>query len=306
MSKVSNVSVILPSKSGLKAYDNLSKQLGRGDELLVVCDDESDPIAEHVTDDLSRTKLIVSGPPENCSGKANAIANGMKSANNDVIVWTDDDFHHPSGWLDQMKTDYKEKGPVSELPFFKGGNALSVLAEPVITLAAPLGQYLTNSPWGGSVIFGKDELELDDFLSELQQTISDDGLLSEYLSFTTVNRVRVVETESDIRLTANRLVRFIKTANNHVFGGTVSLISISLILTLFALLFPVYAFPIMTILSVLIYYYFNINRWTAALIYPSVIFVLPFVLYAVLKRTFVWGGRRYRWVSKLEVEVEEV
>jgi hypothetical protein len=36
---------------------------------------------------------------------------------------------------------------------------------------------------------------------------------------------------------------------------------------------------------------------------PALVAALPLGLYALVRDTFVWGGRRYRWYSKFDVEV---
>lgn len=38
---------------------------------------------------------------------------------------------------------------------------------------------------------------------------------------------------------------------------------------------------------------------------PAVLVQVPLMLYALCRRTFVWGGRRYRWDDKFDVTVVE-
>lgn len=89
------VSVILPTTRWKDACEAVAGQLQESDELLVVCDTESDPIADRRGDLPEGVLLVLAGEPERCSGKANAIAAGMETAEHERIVWTDDDFSHP-------------------------------------------------------------------------------------------------------------------------------------------------------------------------------------------------------------------
>ena len=94
-------------------------------------------------------RLICAGDPVGCSGKANAIAAGMEAAKHDRLVWTDDDFHHPPDWLDQLHQDYAEYGPTTELPAFVGQDPLAVLLEPIYVLGGTLGTYVGDHAWAG-------------------------------------------------------------------------------------------------------------------------------------------------------------
>nr|WP_310908041.1 glycosyltransferase [Natrinema sp. 1APR25-10V2] len=109
-------SVLLPTTTRSPVIKEVATQLSSPDELLVICDDESDPIAD-ADAEYRDTQVIMAGKPRGCSGKANAIAAGMEAAAHDRIVWTDDDFHHPSEWLSELHKAYDRSGPVSELPF---------------------------------------------------------------------------------------------------------------------------------------------------------------------------------------------
>lgn len=123
-------SVLLPTTRRSPVIEEITTQLTSSDELLIICDYETDPVAE-----LDNTRLVVAGEPTSCSGKANAIAAGMDAASNERIVWTDDDFHHPPEWLTELHEAYDRSGPISELPFFVGADGLSLLLEPYMHLA---------------------------------------------------------------------------------------------------------------------------------------------------------------------------
>ncbi|PYZ02443.1 hypothetical protein C8039_18835 [Halogeometricum sp. wsp3] len=58
------------------------------------------------------------------------------------------------------------------------------------------------------MIFERSDLDVDAFREELRQTISDDGLLREYIDVTTLRRARRVEMGGSVRETLERHVRF--------------------------------------------------------------------------------------------------
>ncbi|WP_137285811.1 glycosyltransferase [Halorussus salinisoli] len=296
-------SVLLPTTNWTSACEDVADQLRATDEFLVICDDSTDSIATHVDDLSEKVRLVVAGEPTGCSGKANAIATGMKAARHDRIVWTDDDFHHPSDWLTSLHADYDRHGPVSELPFFVGHDPLSVLLEPIYALGGTLGVYTSDKAWAGAVMFERDDLDVDAFLSDLRQTVSDDGLLSEYLEVTPLRRVRRVEIGGTIRETLERHVRFTQIVRQHDLPGIVSMGFVTLLLAMFCLLVPAYAFGGTTIFIAGVYAFFGVRRWTALLAYPAILAQVPLMTYALARRTFVWGGRRYRWESKFDVTV---
>ena len=174
------MSVLLPTTRWTDACTELAAQLKDHDELLIIHDVENDPVAERQYTPEG-IRLIATGEPEHCSGKANAIATGMEAARHDRLVWTDDDFHHSPDWLTTLSADYEQYGPVSEVPYFVGQDPLSVLLEPLYASAGSLGIYLGNQIWGGAVIFERDDIDEAAFLNDLRRTVSDDGLLMEYL-----------------------------------------------------------------------------------------------------------------------------
>lgn len=112
-------SVLLPTTTRSTVVEDIAMQLGSCDELLIICDRETDPVVDYAAE-FERTRVIVAGEPVGCSGKANAIATGMEAATHDRIVWTDDDFYHPPDWLTKLHRAYDREGPVSELYFFVG------------------------------------------------------------------------------------------------------------------------------------------------------------------------------------------
>ncbi|WP_363466893.1 glycosyltransferase [Halogeometricum borinquense] len=294
--------VLLPTTTWTTACQEVADQLGPDDELLVVCDDESDRVADR--DGLpAGVEVVVAGVPDGCSGKANAIDVGMERARHDRIVWTDDDFHHPDDWLATLNADYETHGPVSEVPFFVGRDPLSILLEPGYAFGGTFSVWAGDVVWGGSVIFERSDLDVDAFREELRQTISDDGLLLEYIDVTTLRRARRVEMGGSVRETLERHVRFMKLVRYHDPPAAVINIVLLLVLTAFSIRFPLGTGAVLTATHGAIYLAFGQRRWTALLAYPSVLAMVPLMAYAYARRTFVWGGRRYRWHSKFDVEI---
>lgn len=294
--------VLLPTTTRSPVINEIATQLGPADELLVICDQASDPVTDYC-EEFQHVRVVVAGEPDGCSGKANALATGMDKATNDRIVWTDDDFHHSRDWLATFHESYDRHGPVSELYFFVGSDPLSTLLEPVYAIGGTLGTYADDKPWGGAVMFERDDLDWESFLGDLRRTVSDDQLLSEYLDTTTLKRVHRVEIGGSIRETLERHVRFTQIVHRHNPQDTMVMGLVTSLLALVCLVVPVYASISLTLLAAGVYAYFRTYRWTVVLACPAIICQVPLILYALSRRTFVWGGRRYRWRSKFDVEI---
>jgi hypothetical protein len=297
-------SVLLPTTRWTDACGEVAAQLRDEDELLVVHDDDCDPVAGRL-DVPAGVRLVAAGEPEGCSGKANAIAAGMEAARHDRLVWTDDDFHHPPDWLETLNAEYERHGPVSEVPYFVGRDPLAVVLEPMLASTGSLGIYLGDRIWGGSVAFDRDDIDERAFLDELRRTVSDDRLLMEHLQVTTTRRTYLVPVGGTIRESVERQVRWTKIVRRH-FPGAIAAIGLVLLLVLAgAVLFPLQTAVVLTAFHLAVNEVLGVRRWTALLAYPAVFVIVPLVPYALARRTFVWGGRRYRWRSKFDVEVVE-
>ncbi|MFC4359166.1 glycosyltransferase [Halobium salinum] len=305
MSDSPPASVLLPTVRWTDACREVADQLDPDDELLVLCDDETDPVAARRDELPPDVRLVLAGEPVGCSGKANAIAAGMRAAEHDRLVWTDDDFHHPPEWLATLQADYGRHGPVTELPFFVGRDALSVLLEPLYAGGGTLGVYANDKVWGGAVLFERDDLDEAAFLRDLERTVSDDGLLSEYLDVTPLRRARTVEIGGTVRKSLERHVRFTQIVFRHEPLISAFSTVVALVVTALALLFPVPVVVLATLLHALLYAAFDVRRPTFLLAYPAGLAQVPLTAYGLARRTFVWGGRRYRWRSKYDVEVVE-
>lgn len=296
-------SVILPTVRWTTACQEVTDQLGPDDELLIVCDGDDDPVAEREGEFPDRVRLVVAGEPEGCSGKANAIIAGMEAASHDRLVWTDDDFHHPPDWLDGLHEDYREHGPVTELPYFVGCDPLSLLLEPTNAIGGTLGVYTADKAWGGAVMFERGDIDWDEFLADLSRTISDDGLLSEYLDVTAVRRTRTVEVGGTISESLERNVRFSQIAWRHEPRDMSVMLAVGTLVAIGCLVYPLAGFLILTLLQFAVQVALGVRRWTVLLAYLSTLISTPLLAYGIARRTFVWGRRSYRWRSKFDVEI---
>ncbi|ELZ43061.1 glycosyltransferase, partial [Halorubrum californiense DSM 19288] len=270
-------SVLLPTVSWTDACGDVAAQLGSEDELLIIHDNEDDPVSgrEGLPENV---RLICAGDPIGCSGKANAIAAGMEAANHDRLVWTDDDFYHPPDWLNQLHQDYVEYGPTTELPSFVGQDPLAVLLEPIYALGGTLGTYIGDHAWGGAVIFDKSDLDEPRFLSELRQTISDDGLLGEHIDVTSVQRVRRVPMGGSLRQTLERHIRF-----NQIFAThdptVAKLSSVVLVAVLISCVFFPLLAVVLTLLTAGTIASFGVGRVSLLLTVPALVAAVPLGLY---------------------------
>jgi hypothetical protein len=296
-------SVLLPTTEWTAVVTALADQLRPADELLVVCDDESDPVAGRVSEQTGPVRLVVAGEPSGCSGKANAVAAGIETASNDRLVWTDDDFRHPPNWLASLHEAYADHGPVGELPFFVGRDQLAVLLEPVYVLGGTMGTYVGDRAWGGAVMFERDDIDVGALKRDLRRTVSDDGLLSERLDVTALRSVRRVAVGGTLRETLERHVRFTHIVRRFDPGGLVAMVVVTALLATGAVLSPLYWAGATTALAGLGYGFFGLRRWTFLLAAPAILAEVPLLAYALARRTFVWGGRRYRWRDVFDVAV---
>jgi glycosyltransferase involved in cell wall biosynthesis len=298
------VSILLPTTSWTDACAELAAQLGDSDELLIIHDGEDDPVTGQ-EDRPEGVRLIAAGEPEGCSGKANAIVAGMEAARYDRLVWTDDDFYHPPDWLATFSADYADHGPVGEVPYFVGQDPLSVVLEPLYASGASLGIHLRNQIWGGAVMFDRDDIDEAAFLDDLRQTVSDDGLLMEDLQVTTVGRTRLVPIGGTIRETIERHVRWMQISRWHFPGAAAGLYLVSLFVLAGAVLTPLYTAAVLTVVHLTVNEVLGVRRWTAVLACPALFVIVLLLPYTLARRTFVWGGRRYRWRGKFDVTVVE-
>ena len=125
----------------------------------------------------------------------------------------------------------------------------------------------------------------------------------EYLEVMTVGRTRIVPIGGSIRESIERLVRWTQILWRHFPGTVVGIFLFLLLVLTAAILFPLPMAAALTLLHLAVNEILGVRRWTAVLAYPALFVFVPLVPYALARRTFVWGGRRYRWRGKFDVTV---
>ena len=191
------------------------------------------------------------------------------------------------------------------MPFFVGRDPLARLLEPAYAVGGTLGAYAGEKAWGGAVMFERSDLDWDPFLRDLRRTVSDDGLLSEYLDVTPLRRTRTVPVGGTVRETVERHVRFTQIGWRHEPRDTAVMVAVTALFALASILFPLYGFVVATLVYAAAYAAVGVRRWTALLGFPAALLQVPLFAYALARRTFVWRGRRYRWRSMYDVTVVE-
>lgn len=301
----SPASVLLPTVEWGEVCEQMAAQIGPQDELLVVCDSEADPVAGRNAPD--NVRILVAGEPEACSGKANALARGMETARNERFVWTDDDFDHGPDWLHDLVTRGEEAGPATVIPLFIGGGWWR-LYEPWVTLTSTFSFYTGFGPWGGNawgggVTFTSDDVDVERLVTELRQSLSDDGVLSKHLDdvYPVRSMTAVVELPGDFRSVKERLIRYIRLT--HVHEGAVPTLVVLLLLSVIGVAFPLVTASVLTAVMAGVYMTVGLSRWTFLLTFPG-LFVAPVTTAAAIYiDEFEWAGRRYRLNGALDVEV---
>ncbi len=297
-------SVILPTVEWTTSCEQLAAQLEPDDELLVVCDTADDPVASAELPD--EAALLVAGEPEGCSGKANAVAYALERATQDRIVLTDDDVDRDDDWLETLKRHGEAHGVVTAIPIFTSEEHPFRLFEPLcIVLASVVLERTTWVPWGGGVTFDRREIDVDGYIADLRRTVSDDALLAEYAdefvaSRELVNRVAV---PGDARTTYERLTRFVKIFYRFDRPKTLAALAASVCLVTIGILAPVAVAVGVTAVTYRRYRALGIERRTWLFAVPSLLLAPLVGVVGILRPTFVWGGRRYRWTDTFEVEI---
>lgn len=299
------VSVLVPTPEWTPACEDLAGQLRAGDELLVICDSASDPVAGRGTP--AGVEVLVAGEPAGCSGKANAMAYGMERAENDRFVWTDADFRRDDDWLGELVAAGQAHGPATAIPYFYGdGWWRLVEAWTVVFSTLPfylgIGNWGGNA-WGGGVTFTRKDLEVGELIDDLRTVLSDDGLLSQHLGGTHPVRSMVtpVEVSGALGDVANRAIRFNRLT--HVHEGHYATVAVGVVLVAAAVLATLPTALGSTALLAVIYRLLGIERRTVLLAFPGM-FAVPFgAASGIVCREFEWAGRRYRVDGEHEVEV---
>lgn len=154
-------------------------------------------------------------------------------------------------------------------------------------------------------MFERTDLDEGAFLRDLCRSVSDDGILDEHLDVTSLRRTRLVPVGGTVRETIERHVRFTQIVRRHDPEGFASMTTVAALSTIGALLYPLAAMVLLTAVQLCIYAAFGVRRWTFLLAYPATLLQVPLFVYGAVRRTFVWGGRRYRWRGKFDVDIVE-
>jgi hypothetical protein len=299
------VSVLVPTTRWTPACEDLVEGLREGDELFVICDARSDPVADRETP--AGVEVLVAGEPVGCSGKANAMAHGMERAENDRFVWTDADFRRDADWLDRLATAGETHGPATAIPYFYGdGWWRPVEAWTVAFATLPfylgVGNWGGNA-WGGGVTFTREDLDVAELTDGLRTVLSDDGLLSQHLGETHPVRSMVtpVEVSGALGDVADRTIRFNRLT--HVHEGHYGAVATGLALVAAAVVATLPTALGATALLAGIYCLLGIERRTFLFAVLGIVAV-PFGAAAgIVCKEFEWAGRRYRVEGERDVEV---
>lgn len=305
------VSIILPTLEWGTACEQLAAQLEPDDELLVVCDTDSDPVANY--DAPGGVEILIAGEPDGCAAKANAIAHGMEHATNDRFVWSDDDYERDSEWLDRLSKNGEVHGPAAVEPLVVSDGPYFKLVEPVSATLIALSHIYRDGgeggyPWGGGVTFTRTELQgpMEQLCAELRCSISDDNVLDNYLEDTyTPREWRIrVPVDGAFHDTISRLTRWMR-AGHVRYNRTPDFLATTLIAAV-SLLFPTVVAPLVTVVAALSYIKLGYFRWTFLLAYFGLL-TLPFMIGLGLVRSeFTWGSRRYRLHDLYDIDVSSV
>ena len=299
------VSVLVPTTEWTGACEDLAGQLRDGDELLVICDSASDPVAERETP--ASADVLIAGEPTGCSGKANAMAYGMERASNDRFVWTDADFRRDEEWLDRLVSAGRTRGPATAIPYFHGGGWWRLVEAWTVAFSTlpfylGIGNWGGNA-WGGGVTFTRGDLDVEELVEDLRTVLSDDGLLSEHLGETHPVRTMVtpIEVSGALGDVVSRAVRFNRLT--HVHEGHYAALAVGIALVAAAVVATLPTALGSTALLAGVYRLLGIRRRTFLFALPG-IFAVPFGAAAgILREEFEWAGRRYRLEGEREVTV---
>ncbi|ARS90984.1 glycosyltransferase [Natrarchaeobaculum aegyptiacum] len=298
--------VILPTIEWARSCEQLARQLGADDELLVVCDSEDDPVAS--ADLPAEADLLIAGDPEGCSGKANAVAYALERASHDRIVLTDDDVDRDDDWLETIVRLGECHGTATAIPVFVSDDYPFRLFEPLCLIVASFVVDRTNwVTWGGGVTFDRRDIDLEGYVADLRRTVSDDALLATYVDevATSPALVNEVDVPGGPRATYERLTRFVTIFYRFAPVRTVATLAVFLATFLLGVLFPLLVGVGVTLLARSQYRRLDVDRSTWLFAVPSLVLAPILGVVGIRRRTFVWAGRRYRWDDTFDVTVLE-
>lgn len=304
-------SIVLPTYEWTESCEALHEQVTDADELLVAVDTETAPAASAVADRTQAT-LVVAGEPDGCSGKCNAVAAAIEASSDDVLILTDDDVPRDDDWLARVKRGVEEHGAVTGAPLYVhqggSGRVLGWLDEPAQAFGSLL-LLLGNGVWGGAAGFHRDHIDdMETLVRDLRRTVTDDLLIGEHLTtdrkadFSLATTIPVTTSASGF---LDRMVRYRTTFeySEEAPAWMMTLLGVLQLLALVVWTLP--AVVLMLLGGLATYRVFGTSRWTVVFAPVSLLFNAVLDLYAATRKEFEWGGRRYRWPSKFEVDVVE-
>lgn len=305
------VSVILPTLEWGTACEQLVAQLEPDDELLVVCDTDADPVANHDAPD--GVEILMAGEPDGCAAKANAIAYGMEQATNDRFVWSDDDYERDPEWLDRLVRVGEAHGPAAVEPLIVSDGPYLKLLEPVSALVIAVYDIYRDGgeggyPWGGGVTFTRGELQepTEHLCAELRRSISDDNVLNNYLEDTYTPRdwrIRI-PVSGGFDETISRLTRWMRA--DHVRYDLTPNFLIATLIAVVCLVFPTVVAPLITAVTARSYKKLGYQRWTFVLAYFGLLMLPLMIGLGLFRSEFTWGKRQYRLHDLYDIEVSRV
>lgn len=311
--------ILLPTHAWTPACADVLEQLTDADELLILVDHERD-VATDVPDRDDLTVLAV-GEPSGCSGKANAIAAGLEYVvtegfddhPNDLILFTDADYRRDDDWLETLREGVSRHGAATGVPVFRSAGIAGATVEPLTTPLTVSTFGFGDAMWGGAMGVRRSAIDIDSTCADLRRTVSDDVIIAERVD-TDPASLRSLTEQVPVRGTLSslldRTVRFARTLRFTSTGRVWPVFVIAAAFTAGLALGPLLAVAALYLCVVASYYAAGLHdrglpRWSAALAPLSVYVVTVLTAYGLLTQTFSWGGRRYRWRSKFDVDVCE-
>ena len=298
-----DVSILVPTFSWTEGCEDIYNQLEKEDELVLICDSKSDPLlSDKIPNDV---KILISGEPENCSGKCNALSKGLEKASREYVICTDADFRRSESWLGNVKKSLEKDNLVTAPNFFQSREFFGKLLEPGYLIGIVLGLYSGSGVWGGLMAFNKNNAPTTQIIDNLRKTVSDDILIGKYFKKKTVtsSNFGVVPIEGNISDILNMSKRF----GRSIFLMDPKMLIVPLI-GISIYLVALTSFPFLSLLTpilvaALLYAKFRIKRWTF-LLAPISIFLISFLtLWGAFHEKIDWNDRKYLWRGKFEVEV---
>jgi hypothetical protein len=309
--------ILLPTHAWTPACDDVISQLTATDELVLLVDAAED-IAGDVPDRDDVTVLVV-GDPSGCSGKANAIASGLAyvaasddpPAEDDLILFTDADYRRDDDWLETLRAGVRKHGAATGVPVFRSHGLAGAVVEPLTTPLTLSTFGFGTAMWGGAMGVSHELIDVDATCADLRRTVSDDVMVAEHAEVDPASLRSLTEhvpVEGTASSLLDRTIRFARTLRFTTTARVWPVFVIAAVVTGGLALAPLLSVAVLYLCVTASYYAAGfhdrgIPRWTAILAPLSVYVVTVLTTYGLLTSVFSWGGRRYRWHSKFDVDV---